>query len=281
MSSLRCRGFATWLAMATVSVSLAPAVVHVGSGISVDSSGRVYFADTIRNVVWRIEVDGSLARVAENVHTNVLHVTDDQPIHYPPDGYPREPFSYIAYGPGRQAYATVRNSVVRLLSNDSWETVAGDSLSGYRDGPAGSALFKTPIGLAVSEGGEIYVADYGNRRIRLIEASGEVSTLARTRWPWFPVGIALWGDRVYVLERWGNYFSGPPVIGPMAGLVGHPRVTVIYPDGRREVVAAVTDTWTRVVFYSFVVALFTLLAVRLRRAFPNRMRPDPVPTSES
>ena len=265
MSPSWCRGFVTWLAMATVSVSLASAVVHVGSGISVDSSGRVYFADTIRNVAWRIESDGSLTRVAENVHTNVLHVTDDAAIHYPPDGYPREPFSYIAHSPGRRDYATVRNSIVRLLGNDSWETVAGDSLSGYRDGPAGSALLKTPIGLAVSEGGEIYVADYGNRRIRLIEASGVVSTLARTRWPWFPVGIALWGDRVYVLERWGNYFSGPPVIGPLAGLVGHPRVTVIYPDGSKEVVAAVTDTWTRVIFYGLLLVLLSVLGVRLHR----------------
>jgi hypothetical protein len=254
------------------SVGFTPAVAHVGSGISIDSSGRVYFADTIRNVVWRIEADGSLTRVAGDVHTNVLHVTDDESIHYPPGGYPAEPFWYIAHDPGGQAYATVRNSVVRLLSNDARETLAGDSLSGYRDGPVGSALFKTPIGLAVSEGGNIYVADYGNRRIRLIRA-GEVSTLARTRWPWFPVGIALWGDRVYVLERWGNYFSGPPVIGPMAGLVGHPRVTVLYPDGSSEVLAAATNAWTRLVFFGLVLVLLLVFGFWLRRR-ARRVAPD-------
>ena len=265
MTSSRPKRLAMCFIVALASVGFTPAAVHFGSGISIDSSGRVYFADTKRNVVWRIEADGRLTRVAEDVHTNVLHVTDDGSIHYPPGGYPREPFWYTVHGPGGQAYGTVRNSVVRLLSNDSWETIAGDSLSGYRDGPVGSALFKTPIGLAVSEGGDIYVADYGNRRIRLIEVSGEVSTLARTRWPWFPVGIALWGDRVYVLERWGNYFSGPPLIGPMAGLVGHPRVSVIYPDGSKEVLAAVTNTWTRVVFFGLVFVLLFVLGVRLGR----------------
>jgi len=162
----------TFVAMVVLTVSLAVAVVHVGSGISIDSSGRVYFADTIRNVVWRIEADGSLSQVAEDIHTNVLHVTDDESIHYPPGGYPTEPYWTIAHGPDGQAYATVRSRIVRLLDDDSWEPVAGDSVAGYRDGPAASALFKTPIGLAVGESGAIYVADYGNRRVRHIDPTG-------------------------------------------------------------------------------------------------------------
>ena len=104
----------------------------------------------------------------------------------------------------------------------------------------------------------------------LLAAAGSVlflvlGTSAQVSAPGMEPGL-LPGDRVYVLERWGNYFSGPPLIGPMAGLVGHPRVTVIYPDGRKEVVAAVTNTWTRVIFYGLVLVLLSVLAVRLRRS---------------
>ena len=47
-------------------------------------------------------------------------------------------------------------------------TVAGGEL-GYRDGPASTARFDTPSGLAVDAGGGVLVADTGNNRIQKFE----------------------------------------------------------------------------------------------------------------
>lgn len=55
-------------------------------------------------------------------------------------------------------------------------TVAGSS-QGYADGPARSAAFNRPFGIAEYKG-TVYVADTGNNRIRRIDPSGQVTTFA-------------------------------------------------------------------------------------------------------
>jgi len=56
-------------------------------------------------------------------------------------------------------------------------TFAGDGTDAYLDGPLQSARFHTPVDIAISAGGTLYVADYNGRRIRKI-SGGQVSLLA-------------------------------------------------------------------------------------------------------
>ena len=56
-------------------------------------------------------------------------------------------------------------------------TFAGDGTDAYLDGPLLSAQFHTPIDIAISVDGILYVADYNGRRIRKI-TGGQVSVLA-------------------------------------------------------------------------------------------------------
>jgi len=56
-------------------------------------------------------------------------------------------------------------------------TFAGDGTDAYLNGPLLSAKFHTPIDIAISAGGILYVADYNGRRIRKI-SGGQVSLLA-------------------------------------------------------------------------------------------------------
>ena len=71
------------------------------------------------------------------------------------------------------------NHCVRLmhLSNNSVTTVAGTGISGSSDGYGASASFNIPVGV-VMVFGVIYVSDLGNNKIRRIDTSGFVSTLA-------------------------------------------------------------------------------------------------------
>mmetsp|Transcript_84697 Transcript_84697/g.137327 ORF Transcript_84697/g.137327 Transcript_84697/m.137327 type:complete len:183 (+) Transcript_84697:158-706(+) len=54
--------------------------------------------------------------------------------------------------------------------------------TGFKDGGRDEALFDTPRGLAVSCDGHLFVADWGNNRVRWVTQQGTVSTVAGSEW---------------------------------------------------------------------------------------------------
>lgn len=69
------------------------------------------------------------------------------------------------------------SKVKKITTNGDVTTFAG-STAGYKDGPGTTAKFIYPYGLTMDPDGNIYVADDGNYRIRMINSSGVVSTIA-------------------------------------------------------------------------------------------------------
>jgi sugar lactone lactonase YvrE len=68
-------------------------------------------------------------------------------------------------------------TIKKIKSNGEIEVIAGvENQSGFQDGDAKSALFNSPIGVAIFED-KIFVADTYNDKIRVIE-NGKVSTIA-------------------------------------------------------------------------------------------------------
>lgn len=70
-------------------------------------------------------------------------------------------------------------SIRKITPNGVVSTLAGNKdTSGFADGPATTALFQGISGIAVHPDGSIYVSDSLNGRIRKIDTSGNVTTVA-------------------------------------------------------------------------------------------------------
>ena len=79
--------------------------------------------------------------------------------------------SVIVADPGSHA-------IRRITPDGVVTTIAGGDGRGLRDGPSGEAQFDKPRDVALAADGAIYVADFGNHRIRKITPGGMVTTVA-------------------------------------------------------------------------------------------------------
>jgi sugar lactone lactonase YvrE len=60
------------------------------------------------------------------------------------------------------------NRIRKVALDGTTSTLAGGMDAGWLDGPAGTALFSTPVGVAVDIQGVVYVSDYSTNHIRKI-----------------------------------------------------------------------------------------------------------------
>ena len=77
-------------------------------------------------------------------------------------------------------YFAAANFVFRLDAASTLTLVAGNGQFGYSgdDGPAVDASFSGPTDVAVDAGGNVYIADGGNQRIRMVSPAGIITTFA-------------------------------------------------------------------------------------------------------
>jgi hypothetical protein len=157
---------------------------QIAGDIAVSGNGDLLFADTRRGVIHHFamaplsEPAGIAALVTDSV------VQDDQQVLFS-DWRVNSPTA-VAVGPDGDLYvADARNHRVSRIHGDSGEivTLAGSGAATF-DGdlkPAVSAALNTPNGVAVAANGNIYIADSGNNRIRMVSAAtGLIHTIAGT-----------------------------------------------------------------------------------------------------
>lgn len=130
------------------------------SGLALDGEGNLYVADTGNNRVRKVPKKGIVTTLGR-------------------EGDFHGPVGVAVDKDGNVYVADTYNDRVRVISKDGQvRTIAGTGSPGYADGGAlDAALFDTPCAVAVSEAGDIYVADTGNDRLRKITKDGQVSTL--------------------------------------------------------------------------------------------------------
>jgi RHS repeat-associated protein len=89
-------------------------------------------------------------------------------------------------------------------------TLAGSGAPGFADGPAASAQFSNPQGVAVDDAGVVYVADTDNHRIRRVAADGAVTTFAGDGMPGFVNGAGAQArfnaPRGVAVDKFGNVY---------------------------------------------------------------------------
>ncbi|MEI6209607.1 MAG: FG-GAP-like repeat-containing protein [Desulfuromonadales bacterium] len=142
-------------------------------GVTVDSAGTLYVADSSNNSIRKITTGGEVTTMAGLAGSQGSIDGNGSAARF------IEPFALVVDGSGNLFVAdTSNNSIRKITPSGSVTTFAGGGGSGSNDGTGTSAKLNEPRGIAVDSSGNLYVADYDNHIIRKITSAGVVTTLA-------------------------------------------------------------------------------------------------------
>jgi uncharacterized protein (TIGR03437 family) len=133
------------------------------TGVAVDSSGNVYMTDSVNNLVRKVS--------GGNFSTIIGIGATGQSLDHP---------NGLVVDSKGAVYVSDTSHRVLKYANGALSTFAGTGNVGYSgdNGPATKAVLNNPVGLAVDGAGNIYIADANQFRIRMVNTSGIISTVA-------------------------------------------------------------------------------------------------------
>ncbi len=188
-------------------------LLHLPQGVALDKSGNVYIADTGDNSIRIVTTDGIINTFAGDSYPSFAGDTAaavDAELHSPSD---------VAVDSSGNVYiADTGNASIRKVTTDGLiNTVAGDQAIGSTgDGAvATKATLLTPISVAVDSSGNIFILENGDGKIRKVDTTGNINTIAGVGTPGFtgdggdplkaqmnyPTGLALDGSgNIYIAD---------------------------------------------------------------------------------
>jgi uncharacterized protein (TIGR03437 family) len=150
-------------------------LLHLPSGVAIDKTGNLYIADSGNARVRIVTPDGTIttfAGVGEAGFSGDGGIPSQAALNNPED---------VAVDSSGNVYiADTGNNNVRKVAASVITTVAGNSVAGYAGdgGIATKAALSEPVALTVDSSGNIYIAEYGNSRIRQVSTKGIITTIA-------------------------------------------------------------------------------------------------------
>jgi RHS repeat-associated protein len=152
-------------------------------GVAMDSAGNLYLADTGNHRVRKVDTNGIITTVAGNGDPG-----------FSGDGGPAVQAGLtaptgVATDPHGNLYIADTNNhrIRKVTASGIIITVAGDGRSQFSGdgGPATEASLYLPMGVAANAYGHLLFADYGNHRVRKVDANGIITTVAGNGDPGF------------------------------------------------------------------------------------------------
>jgi sugar lactone lactonase YvrE len=144
--------------------------------VVVDAQGNVYFSDSDNHEIRRVDSAGTITSFAGT-----------GAIGYSGDGGPAtaatmaDPNGLVLDALGNLYFVDDELNMVRRVGRDGIiTTVAGTGDVGFSGdgGPASAAQLSTPSDLIFDVGGNLYIADQGNHRIRMLPPDGTIVTFS-------------------------------------------------------------------------------------------------------
>jgi subtilisin family serine protease len=150
-----------------------PGVPFILRGLVIDSVGNVYVAEQLNiHRILKLTTAGDLTVLAGSGTAGFADGIGTNASFHSPAG--------VALDSAGNVYvADQENHRIRKITPAGVvSTLAGSGTAGFADGTGTSASFNIPTGVAVAVGGDVYVADNFNHRIRKITPAGVVTTIA-------------------------------------------------------------------------------------------------------
>ena len=153
-------------------------------GVAVDRAGNLYIADNVNHRVRRVDANGIITTNAGSggvVFNGGGFSGDGGPAVQAQLSWPE---GVAVDGGGNLFIAdTLNRRIRRVDANGTITTLVGTGYIGYSGdgGPAVEAQLSWSQGVAVDGAGNLYIADRDNHRIRRVDVTGTITTLAGTR----------------------------------------------------------------------------------------------------